>query len=156
MNKSLQEIVYPEGVCFGCGPANAHGLHIKSYWDAEEKYVICDITPQDCFTAMPGVVYGGYLAMIVDCHSGWACRAAHYKAEGRVPGSLPRIHCVTGKLSLSYRKPTPMGASLHLKAWVEGPLGRKSRVLCEIYADGVLTVQADSLFVRVDPETFGR
>ncbi|MCY1181602.1 hypothetical protein D9M73_221150 [compost metagenome] len=90
--------------------------------------------------------------MLVDCHSNWAAMAYHYRAEGREPGSLPRIDCVTGQLNLTYLKPTPMGVELLLKARVEGEVGRKSRVICEVWADDVLTVTADSVFVRVDTE----
>lgn len=90
--------------------------------------------------------------MLVDCHSNWAAMAYHYRNEGREPGSLPRIDCVTGTLNLTYLKPTPMGVELLLKARVEGEVGRKSRVICEVWAEDVLTVTADSVFVRVDTE----
>ena len=88
--------------------------------------------------------------MLVDCHSNWTAMAHHYRAEGRDAGSAPRIDCVTGKLSLSYLKPTPMGVELTLKAHVEGEAARKTRVICEIWAGDELTVTADSIFVRVD------
>lgn len=154
MNKSLQEIIHPEGVCFGCGPANGQGLHIKSYWDDEEKYVVARMTPEERFCSLPGLVYGGYLAMLVDCHSGWTANANHYKAAGREPGSLPRLQCVTGKLGVKYIKPTPLGPELFLRAWVEGELARKSRIICEIYVEDTLTVQGDSIFALIDPESF--
>ncbi|MEB0020078.1 PaaI family thioesterase, partial [Pseudomonas sp. RTB3] len=67
-------------------------------------------------------------------------------------GTLPRIDCVTGQLNLTYRKPTPMGVELTLKAWVEGEVGRKSRIICEVWAGDVLTVIGDSVFVRVSTE----
>ena len=78
--------------------------------------------------------------------------AYHYRVEGREPDSLPRVDCVTGQLNLSYLKPTPMGVELFLKARVEGEVGRKTRVVCEVWADDVLTVTADSIFVRIDTE----
>ena len=76
--------------------------------------------------------------------------AYHYRAEGREAGTLPRIDCVTGTLSVKFIKPTPMGVPLTLKARVEGEVGRKTRVLCEVYAGDVLTALGDSVFVRVD------
>ena len=75
--------------------------------------------------------------------------AFHYRADGLKLDSQPRIESVTGQLNLSYRKPTPMGVELYLKAWVDGEVARKSRVICEIWADDQLTVIADSIFVRV-------
>lgn len=37
-----------------------------------------------------------------------------------------------------------------LKARVEGEIGRKTRVLCEVYAGDILTALGDSIFVRVN------
>ena len=76
--------------------------------------------------------------------------AYHYRAETRTADSLPRIDCVTGNLGIKFIKPTPMGVPLTLRAKVEGDVGRKTRVICEVYADGVLTAVGDSVFVRVD------
>ena len=90
--------------------------------------------------------------MLVDCHSNWTAMAYHYRAEGREPGRLTRIDCVTGNLGIKFIKPTPMGVPLTLRARVEGEVGRKSRVVCEVYAGDVLTAIGDSVFVRVDTE----
>jgi len=65
---------------------------------------------------------------------------------------LPHVTCVTGNLGIKYIKPTPMGVRLTLRARVEGEVGRKSRVICEIFAGDVLTAVGDSTFVRVDTE----
>ncbi|MEY1660955.1 PaaI family thioesterase [Isoalcanivorax beigongshangi] len=147
---ALQDRAAPEGTCYGCGSTHPSGLHIKSYWDDAGEQVIARMPSNPEFVGWPGLVYGGYIAMLVDCHSNWAAMAFHYRAEGREPGTLPKIDCVTGHLGVSYRKPTPMGVELTLKAWVEGEVARKSRVICEVWAGDVLTVSADSIFVRVD------
>src|SRR5262249_52194183 len=107
------------------------------------------------FTGWPGLVYGGLIAMLVDCHSNWTAMAYHYRAEGRTPGSLPRIDCVTGELGVKYLKPTPMGLPLRLRARVEGGGAGKSRVICEVYAADVLTAVGDSVSVRVDTARLG-
>ena len=70
--------------------------------------------------------------------------------EHREVASLPRISCVTGNLGIKFIKPTPMGVPLTLRARVEGDVGRKTRILCEVYAGDVLTALGDSIFVRVD------
>ncbi|MDR1424481.1 MAG: PaaI family thioesterase [Azoarcus sp.] len=147
---ALQDLCMPGGICYGCGPSNADGIQIKSYWDAGGKCVIATVDPDRKYTSWPGLVYGGFLAMLVDCHSNWTVMAYHYRAEGRAPGSLPKIGCVTGQLSIRYLKPTPMGVPLHLSAWVEGDVARKSRVICEIRAGDELTAVGDSIFFRVD------
>lgn len=152
MNKihALQDLAAPDGVCFGCGAKNVHGLRIKSYWDADNEHVIMTFKPDERYLGWPGLVYGGLISCLLDCHSNWTAMANHYRAEGREPGTLPRIDCVTGSLNVKYIKPTPMGVPLTLKARIEGPVERKTRVLCEVYADKVLTALGDSLFVRVD------
>jgi hypothetical protein len=147
---ALQDLVAPEGVCFGCGSKNVHGLRIKSYWDADNVHVIATHMPDACFTGWPSLVYGGLISCLVDCHSNWTVIAYHYRAEGRVAGTLPRIECVTGSLGVKYIKPTPMGVPLTLKARVEGEVMRKTRVVCEVYAGETLTALGDSVFVRVD------
>ena len=150
MKNALQDVCGPDGICYGCGPSNAHGIHIKSYWDEDGKHVIATVNPDRKYTSWPGLVYGGFLAMLVDCHSNWTVMAHHYRAEGREPGSLPKVGCVTGHLGIRYLKPTPMGVPLNLKAWIEGDVGRKTRVICEIRAGDELTAVGDSIFFRVD------
>ncbi len=147
---SLQERAAPDLVCYCCGPAHPTGLRIRSFWDESGQFVLTRHTPRAEFTGFPGLVYGGLLAMLVDCHSGWTAMAWHYRAEQREPETAPGIHCVTGNLNIDYLKPTPMGVELLIKGRVEGALSRKSRVLCEIWAGDVLTVKADSVFVRAD------
>lgn len=147
---SLQDLASPTGICYCCGPSHATGLRIKSHWAPDGTHVITRHTPRSEFTGYPGLVYGGLLAMLVDCHAGWTAMASHYRAEGREPDTLPAIDCVTGNMNINYLKPTPMGIELTLKGWVEGDVGRKTRVVCEVWAGDILTVTADTVFVRVD------
>ena len=152
LGTSLQDTAAPEGVCFGCGSSNPHGLHIKSHWHEDGVNVVAEHLPEAMYCGWPELVYGGLIAMLVDCHSNWTAMAYHYRAEQRDPESLPRINCVTGNLGIKFIKPTPMGVPLTLSARVEGEVGRKTRVICEVYAGDVLTAVGDSVFVRVDAE----
>ena len=147
---SLQDSAAPEGVCFGCGTSNVHGLHVKSFWHEDGVHVIAEHLPDAKYCGWPDLVYGGLIAMLVDCHSNWTAMAFHYRAQQREVDSLPRINCVTGNLGIKFIKLTPMGVPLTLRARVEGEVGRKSRVICEVYAGDVLTAVGDSIFVRVD------
>lgn len=147
---SFQETVDPHGVCFGCGTANPRGLHIKSYPDPDGIHVVATMNPEEWHCGWPGLVYGGYLAMIADCHCNWTAIYAHYQADGRPLDSLPQITCATYKLNLTYKKPTPLGVPLLLRARVDGPVGRKTKIVCDIIADDIVTVSIDSLFARVD------
>ena len=149
---SLQDTAAPDGVCYGCGPDNPHGLHIKSFWHEDGVHVMAEHVPDARYCGWPDLGYGGLIAMLVDCHSNWTAMAYHYRAEQRDAASLPRINCVTGNLGIKFIKPTPMGLPLTLRAKVEGEVGRKTRVVCEVYAGEVLTAIGDSTFVRVDTE----
>jgi len=147
---ALQDLAAPDGVCFGCGSMNPHGLRIKSYWDTDNLHIITTHLPAPRFLGWPSLVYGGLISCLIDCHSNWTAMANHYRAEGREAGTLPRIDCVTGSLGVKFIKPTPMGVPLMLKARIEGAVSRKTRVLCEMYAGDTLTALGDSVFIRVD------
>ncbi|AZE47231.1 Thioesterase family protein [Pseudomonas chlororaphis] len=152
LNTSLQDSAAPEGVCYGCGSSNPNGLHIKSFWHEDGVHVMAEHLPDPKFCGWPDLVYGGMIAMLADCHSSWTAMAYHYRAEHREPGTEPGITCVTGNLGIKFIKPTPMGISLTLRAKVVGDIGRKTRVICEVYAGEVLTAIGDSIFVRVNTE----
>ncbi|MBN8620360.1 MAG: PaaI family thioesterase [Anaerolineae bacterium] len=152
---ALQDICLPTGTCYGCGSANAEGLQIKSYWSADGQFVVCRFEPEAKFSSgFKNAMYGGLIASLIDCHSNWTAMAFGYRAEGREPGSKPLIASVTGSLGVKFLKPTPMDQPIHLKAWVEGEVGRKTRVLCELGTAQEVTAMGDSVFVRIDPALF--
>src|SRR5438045_9362567 len=66
---SLQDRFAPHNRCFGCGPANDQGLRIKSRVEGDE--VVCDWTPERHHEAFAGVVNGGIIGTLFDCHSNW-------------------------------------------------------------------------------------
>lgn len=149
---ALQDICLPNGTCYGCGSANPDGLHIKSYWSDDGQFVVASFQPQARFSSgFKDAMYGGLVASLIDCHSNWTAMAFGYKADDREPGTLPLITSVTGSLGVKYLKPTPMTQTIQLKAWVDGEVGRKTRVLCELGTGDTVTALGDSIFVRIDP-----
>lgn len=153
---ALQDICMPNGTCYGCGSANPDGLHIKSYWSDDGQFVVASFDPPAKYSSgFKDAMYGGLVASLIDCHSNWTAMAFGYKAEGREPGTLPLVTSVTGSLGIKYLKPTPMTQTIHLKAWVEGEIGRKTRVLCELGTGDTVTALGDSIFVRIDPTMMG-
>lgn len=157
MTKALQDLVLPNGTCYGCGSANPDGLQIKSYWSEDGKTVVCTFDKAERYSAgWSNATYGGLIASLVDCHSNWTAMAFHYQEAGREPGTLPALLSVTGNLSVKYLKPTPNDELIYLKAWVEGEVARKTRVICEVStASAGLSAIGDSVFVQVDPTVFG-
>jgi acyl-coenzyme A thioesterase PaaI-like protein len=144
---ALQD-VWPSATCYGCGPSNPRGLHIKSYWSGDE--VICTFQPQPEYNAgFENVMYGGLVASLCDCHSIWTAIAATYRQEGREHGSAPAISYVTGNLNVSFLAPTPLDQPIVLRARVEEIDGRKALVTCEVYAGDKKTAEARVTAIRV-------
>ena len=127
--------------CYGCGRLNEYGLQIKSYWDGDEA--VCHFPPQPYHTAIPGYVYGGLLASLVDCHATGAASAAAYRQAGRAMGTEPAFRYVTGTLTVKYLKPTPIDANLELRARVTEIKDRRAKVEVGLYAHGQKTVEGE-------------
>lgn len=152
MRKAFQDY-YPESFaqCYGCGHLNEHGHQIKTVWDGEES--VTHFTPRAYHTAVPGYVYGGLLASLIDCHSTGTAAAALYRAEGREMDTLPALRCVTASLHVDYLKPTPLNVPLEVRGRVKEVRGRKVVVESTIYADGVATVRGEVVAVQI-PDDF--
>lgn len=120
--------------CYGCGRLNEHGLQIKSFWEGDE--VVCDFDPRPYHTAIPGYVYGGLIASLIDCHSTGTAAAAAYREQGREMGTEPALRFLTGTLEVRYLKPTPLGVPLQVRARAVEISGRKVIVESNLYAEG--------------------
>ena len=146
---------YPENVahCYGCGRLNAQGHQIKTYWDGDET--VTHFQPKPEHTAIPGFVYGGLLASLIDCHGTGTAAAAMYRAENRSMDSLPAFRFVTGSLHVDYLRPTPLGPQLEIRGRVKEIKGRKVIVEATVYAEGQATARGEVLAVQM-PESFTR
>ncbi len=139
---SLQDQHAPKSICFGCGPANENGLHIKSF--AEEGEVVCRWTPEPHHHAFPGMLNGGIIGALLDCHSNWA--AAHHLMKARGEASPPCT--VTADFHVKLKKPTPMVEVL-LRAKVVESEGDKAVVEATLEAGGRITATCRGTFVAV-------
>lgn len=144
--------LYPESVsyCYGCGRLNEHGLQIKSYADGEET--VCHFTPRPYHTAVPGYVYGGLIASLIDCHATGTAAIAAYRAEDREPGTEPPIRFVTASLKVDYHRPTPLGPVLELRGRAREVRGRKVWLDIELSAEGQVCARGEVLCVRIPEE----
>jgi acyl-coenzyme A thioesterase PaaI-like protein len=122
------------------------GLAVKTYWNGSEG--TCRFTPGDDHLAYPGVIYGGLIACLVDCHSIGTAVAAAHDAEGRPLEAGPIILFFTARLEIDYIAPTPVGTELLLRATVEEATPRKSIVTCTVHANDVLCAKARIVAVR--------
>jgi hypothetical protein len=149
-NKMALQDIWPEGSCYGCGPANQHGFRLKSFWSDDEKFLVAAFQPQPQYNAgFPNVMYGGLVASLIDCHSIWTAIGFTYRTEGRDHGAPPSVSYVTGQMTVKYLKPTPLDQTIHLKAWVEGDIGRKTQVLCELGTAEEVTATGEVIAVRI-------
>jgi len=145
--KAFQDY-YPEDLaqCYGCGSLNEHGHQIKSYWDGDET--VCHFRPKPYHTAVPGYVYGGLIASLIDCHSTGTAAAAKYREEKREMDTLPAFRFLTASLKVDYIKPTPIHKDLELRGRIKEVKGRKVVVEVDLLVDNdkcakgeVITVQ---------------
>lgn len=150
-DKAFQDY-YPDPLahCYGCGRLNEHGLRIKSYWDGEES--VCTFEPRAYHTALPGYVYGGLIASLIDCHATGTAAAASYRAEGRGMDTEPPLRFVTASLRVDYLRPTPIGVPLNLHAAVKELKGRKVIVSVTLSANGNVCARGEVVTVRMPDE----
>ena len=145
MNSKAFQDFYPDDVshCYGCGKLNQHGHQIKSYWDGEETVAIFE--PKPYHMAIPGFVYGGLIASLIDCHGTGTAAAAAYKAENREMNTLPALRFVTASLHVDYIAPTPLGVPLEIRGKIKEIKGRKVFVSIQVMANKKVCAQGEVL-----------
>jgi acyl-coenzyme A thioesterase PaaI-like protein len=135
--------------CHGCGADNEKGLQLKSYWDGDDAVATWKPQPHHC-GGSKGILNGGIIASLIDCHSLNLAIATAYRAEQRPIGSPPRIGYVTAQMNLSYLKPTPIEHPVELRAHISKLEGRKAWVDCILSSDGELRATGEVLGIRVE------
>lgn len=143
MSQSLQDRFAPQNCCFGCGPANEKGLRIKSI--PEGDALIATWTPEPHHQAFPGVLNGGIVGALLDCHSNWAAAYALMLARGE-----PTPPCtVTADFHVKLKRPTPMDGPVTVRAKAMKIEGDKVLVEASLEASGKVTATCSGTFVAV-------
>ena len=147
-NDAIQDH-YPDELahCYGCGRLNQRGHQLKSHWDGAETVAV--FTPKPYHIAIPGYVYGGLIASIIDCHGTGTAAAAAYREAGREMGSDPPFRFVTASLQVDYLRPTPLGVPLEIRGVVEEVSGRKVVVLATVSAEGEICARGRVVAVQM-------
>ncbi len=143
MEKSLQDTFAPHNACFGCGPSNDKGLGLKSF--PEGDIVVAEFQPQDHHQAFPGMLNGGIIGTLLDCHSNWTSAWTLMNQAGEVTPPCT----VTAKYGIKLLRPTPLEAKVRLSA---KPVEvHKDRVLIEatLTANDKICATCEGLFVAV-------
>ncbi|RJS59077.1 PaaI family thioesterase [Bacillus sp. PK3_68] len=151
--KAVQD-EYPDDFawCYGCGRLNEEGHHFRTGWQGEQTVTV--YTPEKDHTAIPGFVYGGVIASLIDCHGTGSASLALHRKNGHELGDgaeLPRF--VTGSLQVDFIKPTPQGVPLKAVGKVEEVHPKKWKVHTEVFANDVLCARGEVVAV-VMPSSF--
>jgi acyl-coenzyme A thioesterase PaaI-like protein len=133
--------------CFGCGRLNQHGHHIRTFWDGDET--VTRFTPEPDHIAIPGSVYGGLIASLIDCHGASTAAAAGHRADGRPLRSDAPLLYVTARLTVEFLKPTPIGVPLELRGRIREVSGRKTITTVSVLARGVECARGEVVAVRL-------
>ena len=143
---------YPDDFahCYGCGRLNAHGYHLRTWWEGDET--VTRFAPEPYHIAMPGYVYGGLLASLLDCHAMATAAAAQLRERGRQIGEEASPRYVTAMLHVDFLRPTPIGHELEIRGTVEELSERKVKVNARVVVEGETTARATAVAVR-RPET---
>lgn len=155
VHKAIQD-EYPDDFawCYGCGRLNEEGHHFRTGWQGEQTVTI--FSPDQRHMALPGFVYGGIIASLIDCHgTGSASLALHRKNGHEVGDGLVPPRFVTASLKVEFVKPTPHGVELKAIGAVTEIHPKKFKVETEVFANEVLCARGEVVAV-VMPGTFLR
>lgn len=151
MSEDAFQDSYPDELshCYGCGRLNRDGLQLKSYWDGEET--VARFRPRPSHTAIPGYVYGGLLASLIDCHGTGSASAAAGRAR---PEEAP-IRFVTASLHVDYLRPTPIDAELEIRGNIKELKDKKVVVSATVSAGGEVCARGEVVAVRMPSSMLG-
>jgi acyl-coenzyme A thioesterase PaaI-like protein len=141
--QSLQDRYAPQNRCFGCGPANDKGLRIKSYVEGDE--LVATFTAEPHHVAFDGILNGGIIGALLDCHSNWTAAYHLMKAQG---ADTPPC-TVTAEFHVKLKKPTPIDAPIELRAKPVSVEGSKAVIEATLGARGEVTATCSGVFVAV-------
>jgi acyl-coenzyme A thioesterase PaaI-like protein len=141
----LQEQYAPASTCYGCGPANPHGLRIRSFVEGDR--VVAEWTPAPYHEAFPGMLNGGIIGTLLDCHCNWTAAWHLMRRCG-----MERPPCtVTAEYAIKLRRPTPSRGPVRLSAHVVESTDDRATVEGILEADGLTTATCRGVFVAVKP-----
>lgn len=143
--QSLQERYAPANACFGCGPANPRGLRIQSFVEGDQ--LVAEWRPEPHHEAFPGMLNGGIIGALLDCHSNWA---AAWHLMQRAGADHPPC-TVTAEFHVKLLSPTPSDGPVRLVARVVESTDRRAVVEAELRADDQVTAKCRGTFVAVQP-----
>lgn len=141
----LQEEYAPHCICFGCGAANDKGLNLRSF--AEGDHLVAEWMPNPEHQAFPGVLNGGIIGTLLDCHSNWT--ASWSLMQARRGDEMPCT--VTAEYTVHLLRPTPVDGPVHLYGKAVHIEGNRVRVEARLTAGDKTCATCLGIFVAVEP-----
>ena len=126
--------------CVVSGRANPMGIAIRVHREGEDA--VARVTLGSAFEGAPGRAHGGVVSAIFDDTMGFVL-------------TMERTPAFTGRLTVTYRAPTPVGEELEFRARLKNRSGRKLLVLGEANWNGQRVAEAEGLFIVIPIERFG-
>jgi acyl-coenzyme A thioesterase PaaI-like protein len=151
---SVQERLYPNLPCFGCGPGNAKGLQLRSYplGDGPADGVTASFTPWPEHDNGLGYLNGGIIGTVLDCHSA-AAVMLEAERQGWPPLPGADLAYVTAGLDVRYLRPAPLRETVELHAVVTEVDEPQMTVAVELRFDGKVRAEATAVWKRWRPRT---
>lgn len=152
----LQKTFAPQSTCFGCGPANPLGLRINSQGSPNTPEVVAEWQASQHHEAFPGMLNGGIIGALLDCHSNWTAAYTLFKRQGATDPTLTTPPCtVTANFSVSLKRPTPTDSTLYLKAYPteikDDRVTVEATLSVKINGEEKVCATCTGLFVQVKP-----
>lgn len=139
----LQDTFAPHNRCFGCGPANDKGLQVKSMVEGDS--IIAHWQGQPYHEAFPGILCGGIIGTLLDCHSNWS--AAYFLM---MQDNVKTPPCtVTAYYNVNLKRPTSSEHSVKLVAKLKELKGDRALITAALYSEDKLCAKCEGLFVAV-------
>ena len=147
--QSLQDRYAPHNACFGCGPSNSKGLRIRSFpvGDGADSEVVAEWNAEHHHEAFEGMLNGGIIGTLMDCHSNWTAAWALMRRDGQDHPPCT----VTAEFHVKMKRPTPSGRPLRLSARPVSTEGNWVSVEATMSVDGEVTATCTGKFVAVKP-----
>ena len=139
----VQRKFAPNSICFGCGPSNEKGLKIDSF--RIEGGLRTKFQTSSEHQAFPGIINGGIIGTLLDCHGNWTAAIAIMDQKGDEKPSCT----VTANYSVKLMRPTPSDEILTITSKIEELHEDRARVSMELYANEKLCAKGEGLFVSV-------
>lgn len=143
---SLQSVFVPDGICYGCGPMNTRGLALRSH--LVDGAVVATWQPQSHHAAFPGVLCGGVIGTLIDCHSAAGLAHAVHAVEGAWPWA-ESPGWATAAFSVRLKRPTPVDRSVHLVARAASLEADAATVVVELHSDDKLRATGEVSWTRL-------